>query len=64
MVTGRTANLSPARLVWKGSRKKNILRNHQMQIISIEVDITNYVFEHRFEFDVKKIVKELILREC
>ena len=35
-----------------------------MQIISIEVDIPNYVFEHRFEFDVKKIVKELILREC
>ena len=31
---------------------------------SIEVDIPNYVFEHRFEFDVKKIVKELILREC
>ena len=35
-----------------------------MQIISIEVDIPNYVFEHRFEFDLKKIVKELILREC
>ena len=33
-----------------------------MQIISVE--IPNYVFEHRFEFDVKKIVKELILREC
>ena len=35
-----------------------------MQFFSIEVDIPNYVFEHRFEFDVKKIVKELILREC
>ena len=35
-----------------------------MQIISIELDFTCYVFEHRFKFDVKKIVKELILREC
>ena len=35
-----------------------------MQIISIELDILNYVFEHKFEFDVKKIVKELKLHEC
>ena len=35
-----------------------------MQVISIQLDIPNFVFEHRFKFDVKKIVKELILREC
>ena len=35
-----------------------------MQVISIELDIPNFVFEHRFKFDVKKIVKKLILREC
>ena len=45
--------------------KKIIQRNHQMQTISIEVDIPSQLsFQHQFEFDVKKIVKELILREC